>query len=64
MIKREVFLTGKMTTIRISDETKARLNEISKKRFKIPFEYVSKDYLIKTILEDYEKYESTENNKK
>jgi hypothetical protein len=41
-----------MTTIRISKQTRDDLNTYSKNKFHIPFEHVSKDFLLKTILKE------------
>ena len=40
-----------MTIIRISEETAKRLNDISIKEFRMGFSDISKDYLIKSILD-------------
>lgn len=39
------------TTIRINARTREKLDNLSKQMFNIPFEHVSKDFLINKILE-------------
>jgi hypothetical protein len=53
-----------MTTIRISDKTREDLNKYSKKKFSIPFEHVSKEYLLQTLIKEINSTSShTVNNK-